>query len=149
MWAPVGNIAVAGIAKVLINYSLVGNPAININGAPIGTSVCYLIYMSLNLYWVVKVTGTKLPIVSFWLKPIIAAAVMGVVAYVVNDALFGIFAPYGRLGMIVTLAGSIGSAGIVYVVLLLLIGGITAEEIGVLPKGEKIAALLKKMKLLR
>ena len=53
---PVTNIVVAGVAKVIINNILVSNPAININGAPVGTTVCYFIYMFLNLIYIKKIT---------------------------------------------------------------------------------------------
>ena len=43
---------------------------------------------------------------------------------------------------------SIMIGGIVYVVVLLAIGGITKDEILIMPKGQKIYRILKKLKLM-
>ena len=46
---------VAGVAcKIVLNYTLVGIPQINIHGAPISSIVCYTVSMVPNLYYVLK-----------------------------------------------------------------------------------------------
>ena len=51
-------------------------------------------------------------------------------------------------GKLATVA-AIAIGGLVYVVVLLFIGGIKKEEILTMPKGEKIYKLLKKLNLMR
>lgn len=144
---PVINIAVAGVAKVIINIVLVSNPAVNINGAPIGTAACYFIYMALNLLYVKKITNADISF-SFWLKPILSAAVMGVVAYFLNLILFPTFGD-GRFGSAVILVLAGGVSCVAYLLSLLVSGGISREDLSILPKGEKVAHLLIKMKLMK
>ena len=51
----------AGVAvKVLLNYTLIGMPQINIYGAPIASLTCYTISMLPNLWYVCKYTGDPL-----------------------------------------------------------------------------------------
>ncbi|MBQ9990521.1 MAG: polysaccharide biosynthesis C-terminal domain-containing protein, partial [Lachnospiraceae bacterium] len=38
---PVVTMLTGGAVKLLVNYTLVGTPSINIHGAPIGTLCCY------------------------------------------------------------------------------------------------------------
>ena len=46
---------VAGVAcKIVLNYTLVGIPQINIHGAPISSIVCYTVSMVPNLYYVLN-----------------------------------------------------------------------------------------------
>ena len=51
---PVINMVLGGILKIIINYFLVANPDINISGAPIGTNACYILILTLNIFWIVK-----------------------------------------------------------------------------------------------
>ena len=50
---PVVNMIIGGIIKVVINYNLVAIPGINIDGAPIGTMVCYFTVMARNMIWII------------------------------------------------------------------------------------------------
>ncbi len=147
VWIPVVNILFAGIVKVVVNWILVGIPSININGAAVGTTSCYFVYMSLNLFYVMKITKAN-PFRGL-LKLLIAVAVMGVAAwgvYALGDALLP---GGGRIIVGVKLVAGIGVGAVVYGMLLLATGAICKEDILVLPKGETIAALLQKMKLLK
>ena len=47
---------VGGVIKVIVNFNLVAIPSINIDGAPIGTMVCYFTVMLLNMVWILKET---------------------------------------------------------------------------------------------
>ena len=78
---PVVNMIIGGIIKVIVNYNLVAVPQINIDGAPIGTMVCYFTVMALNLIWIVKVTGCRFKIADYVIKPVLSGGVMGVVVY--------------------------------------------------------------------
>ena len=78
---PVVNMFIGGIVKVVINYNLVAVPGINIDGAPIGTLVCYFVIAVMNMYWIVRVTKCRFGIVDFLLKPLLAGGIMGAAAY--------------------------------------------------------------------
>ncbi|MFH1879736.1 MAG: polysaccharide biosynthesis protein [Bacillota bacterium] len=67
--------------KVLINYTLIGTPGVNILGASIGSLVCYGVSMIPNLYYVHKYTGMKWDPLNIFLKPLLASVVMTGVLY--------------------------------------------------------------------
>ena len=56
---PIFTVIVGGIVKIIMNYFLVGNPDINIHGAPISTLCCYLVIVVLNLFFVWKYSPQK------------------------------------------------------------------------------------------
>ncbi len=56
---PILTVIIGGVVKVVMNYFLVGNPDINIHGAPISTLCCYLVIAGLNLFFVWKYSPQK------------------------------------------------------------------------------------------
>ena len=134
---PVINMIIGGIVKIIVNYILVGTRAVNIIGAPIGTVCCYACITALNFLAMRRIT--ELP--SFrrtMLKPIIASAVMGAIAY-------GAYAVLSRIigSQKLCCLGAICVAGAVYVLLVVVMKIITLDDCKLLPKGDKIAKLLR------
>lgn len=130
---PVYNMLIGAGLKLLANFFLIAIPGIELMGAAIGTVICYAVIAILNLAYLAKFIGFK-PSARTYLRPIIATAAMGAIAYFVCSLFSGIF---------ISLVVSIGAAAIGYAVVLLAIGGITREDVKLLPKGEKIADLLR------
>ncbi|MBQ6836908.1 MAG: polysaccharide biosynthesis protein, partial [Clostridia bacterium] len=77
---PVFTMLVGGIVKIAANYILVGQPDVNINGAPIGTMCCYGVIAILNLI-VIKKNYKEVSIVKMFSKTFVSAVVMGIFAY--------------------------------------------------------------------
>lgn len=142
--APIISILSGAVAKLIYNYVMIGNPEINIRGAAGGSVVCYVIMVAVNLYFLLKTTGVKLNYVSVFLKPFIAAAACGVVAYGSFSLLTGNFGLESKLACII----SIGLGATVCAIVLLFSKGIVKDDIEMLPKGEKIAKVLAKFGLL-
>ena len=145
---PLKALTAGALAKIVINYVLVGIPSININGAVVGTVVCYVIILGISLYSLIKTTGVKINIMSVAIKPLICAALCGAGAFF-SYMLLNRFLSFGSTGSILnskTLATfiAIGIAAVIYLVSLLLIRGIAKDDIIMLPKGEKIAKTLEK-----
>ncbi len=134
---PVIHMLVGGVIKVITNYFLVGNPAINIVGVPMGTLLCYIVIACLNLF-AMRRLGYGAHIGRTMVKPMLASVLMGAVAWLARRVLAGM-----GLGNLLVVAGSILAAGVVYVILVLVLRVITREDCSLLPKGDKIAALLK------
>ena len=67
------------VVKVILNYTLIGTPSVNIYGAPIASLSCYTISMLPNLYYVRKYTGMKLDIWNIAGRPALATAIMALV----------------------------------------------------------------------
>lgn len=137
-WLPMINMLIGGIVKVVVNFILVGNPAIGILGAPIGTLSCFLVYMILNLFTMHHILDeppTLLP--KLW-KSGVAAVAMGAVAYFGYYLLSRVIA-----SVAVACLGAIAAAAVVYLLLVILLKAITYDDCLLLPKGEKIAKILK------
>lgn len=142
-WAPVRNIAVGAIIKIVVNFILVGIPEINIIGAPIGTLCCYVYIALSNMICIIKYSAVKPKVFSILFKPLIAALTCGVAAYFTNY-----FLANSLSSKIVTVV-AIMVAALIYIVMLIILRAITEEDVLAFPKGEKIASLLKKAKILR
>ncbi len=134
---PVTHMLIGGIIKIVANYILVGIPEININGAPIGTTLCYFTISMLNLRALYKINGTLPAIVPTFIKPLIASLGMGASA-VLTFNLISVF-----LGEKIGTILAILVAMVVYVVLLVLVKAITREDAELMPKGDKIIKILK------
>ena len=134
------NVAIGAVIKVVVNFTFVGIPTINIKGAAIGTAVCFVFVFFANLFSLIKYTGIVPNIFKTLVKPFIAALMCGVSAYACFKLLGG--------GSLVTVA-SIAVAAVVYFAVLILLNTFEEEDVVSLPKGEKIARLCKKLKIIR
>lgn len=137
-WLPMLNMLIGGIVKVVVNYILVGNPSIGILGAPIGTLACFTVYMVLNVFTMHRVMSEPPKLLRAMWKSGIAAVVMGVAAY-------GTYFVLPKFITNVTLCclGAIGVAVVLYALMVILLKVITYDDCMLLPKGEKIAKILK------
>lgn len=133
---------IGGAIKILVNYTLVGMPEININGAPIGSMLCYITILAMNIYSIKKEIGVKFGISSTVVKPVISVAVMAAVAV----AVYGAAAPLGNRPAVVA---AILAAGVVYFGMLFALRAITRDDIEMLPKSEKILPVMEKLRLVR
>ena len=73
---PIITMFIGGAVKVVANYFLVGNPNINIKGAPIGTLVCYALITVLNLVIINRTLVNRPSYAQLFLKPFLATAGM-------------------------------------------------------------------------
>ena len=149
MDVPLKSIVAGAVVKIILNYILVGNPRININGAPIGSIVCYVIIVAINMYMLVKISGVKLDFKSMFFKPLLCAAISCVSAFacykVFGTLLEGIGDPSSRLnGVTIATFITVVAAVFAYVVSLLLTRGLSRDDVNMIPKGEKIAKVLEK-----
>lgn len=134
---PVWNLAVGAVFKFAATWICVGIPAINVKGAPIGTIIAYVIAMILDLHAVKKYTGTHFDMKATYIIPAAASVLMGIGAFASYRLLFMITGSNGVSTLL-----SIGIAVVVYGALILLMKGITKDEISRLPKGDKLVRLL-------
>ncbi len=141
---PIKSIAIGSCAKIILNFILIGNPAINIKGAPISTTVCYIIIFAVNLTSLLKVTKVKINFVSVYLKPFISGLLCGAVAFASNWVITEKLMIESRLVCIV----SVALGGITYAISMLIFKGIVKDDVLMLPKGEKIAKVLAKFGVL-
>ncbi len=135
---PVINMVAGGVVKIVVNYFLVGMPQINIIGAPIGTLACYITIAVLNVITMHHVMPQPPKLVRNLYKTLLAAIPMGAAAYGANVLLTKL-----GFGALIRCGGAIAIAAVVYIIMVLLLRIITKEDCELLPKGDKIAKLLK------
>ena len=140
---PVANLAIGAIVKVFLTYTLTGIRSINVKGAAISTVTAYLIAALLDLAAVHKYTRLKFNTKEIFIKPFISSIGMALVAKLIHVSFINIIGD--KLSTIIAII----IAAIIYFVLLIITGSLTYEDFKLLPKGDKIANKLIKLKLLK
>ena len=139
--APVVNMLTSGVVRLVLVYVLVGNPNLGLLGAPIGSFIGYLLIAVLNLVSIRHKVEQKPKLLQNLLRPAIPSLVMGVVVFFCYRALVAVL---GADGSRIILCGApIAVGAVVYFVCVVLMKSITREDCLLLPKGEKIAKLLR------
>lgn len=146
---PLVSILLGGITKILVTYILVGNPAVNIYGAPIGTLCCYLVMLTTNLYFMARNMKRPMRIVRIIGRPGISVAIMGIAAWSVWNLLHGVMGGVTAeimdrpVNVLIPFGAAVATGVIVYFVMIIALRAITLEDMKLIPKGEKIAKLLR------
>lgn len=134
---PIWFIAISSAVKLLVNFVLVQLPAVGIKGAPMGTLVCFALVSAMELVAIKRVTPHPPRYLRVFVKPTIAAVIMGAAAW----ACYGLLA--GRLGNTLSVAGAIVVGCVVYAVLVVVLRIVSRDDLALMPKGDKIARLLR------
>ncbi len=141
---PLIAMGVGAVLKLVTNYSLVSMPSLRINGVPYGTLLCYGAILIINLFMLYKKQGYRTDFVSVFLKPI-AAAVVGVgLSYIIYKYLL-----YGNISLKLCAVIGIMLAALFYIILIFILRALKREDVLLLPKGEKICAILEKKGLIK
>jgi stage V sporulation protein B len=130
------------IVKCIASYILLGVPEIGLAGAAIGTALCYLTILVLNMVFIAVKVGYFPSLRRSFIRPFAATIICIVPCLAVN------YFTVNLLGSKLSTIASIGVAAVVYVVALLLLKGIAADDIKMLPKSEKILKMLRKARLI-
>ena len=138
---PVVHMISSAILRMILVYVMVGNPNLGLLGAPIGATVGYLLILVLDLRAIRRKIPQKPQLLKNLLRPGIPALLMGVVVFFCYR---GLVAVLGIDGSRLILCGAPIALGVVvYFVSVVLMKTITREDCLLLPKGEKIAKLLR------
>lgn len=137
------SIIIGGLVKITVNWFLVAIPSVNIYGAPFGTLLSYVTMCLLNLIFIFRSFEKTPSLKNIFLRPVVSAALMGAVAYAVYYGLDLVLDYGSRLQMTAGMCLSILAAVLVYAVSAIKLRAITAEDMKLIPKGEKIAKLLR------
>ena len=136
---PVVNMFVSGILRLAVVYILTGNADIGIVGTPTGAMICFLCIAVLNVLSMKRVIQNPPAILKNLAKPFAAAAIMGVFVYGALTVLKMI----GITSRLILCGLPIGVGVVVYVVMVVVLKAITRSDCLLLPKGEKIAKMLR------
>ena len=142
MMLPVYNLFIGAIVKAVSSYILLGIPSVNINGAAIGSVLAYVTAGILNFRALRKYTNVSLDMKSIFVRPLIAALIMGAAAIASYKLLFLITSSNALSTLIAVLF-----AAAVYFVSAFLTGAVTKDEIELIPKGDLIYRLAVKLRV--
>lgn len=141
---PVIHSAVALVIQVVGLVTLLAMTDLNLYALACANIIYSLVMCILNQSAVRSKLGYKQEVVKTFIKPVIAALVMGAVAYGVYYGLYPVL-PVSRIVLVI----AIGIGVVVYFVVILLIGGVDEQELMAFPKGAMLVHLAKKLRLLR
>ncbi|HHY41589.1 MAG TPA: polysaccharide biosynthesis protein [Thermoanaerobacterales bacterium] len=136
---PVKNMFIGAAIKVVINYVLTGITYINIKGAALGTVIGYLIPSLFNALQVIKWTDLKVDLNYMVIKPAFAAAIMGISVKLAHGELMLLGLSQNKATVFAIALGVL-----VYVLALLLSGGLKQNDLELLPGGRHIIRFIKK-----
>lgn len=126
-----------GLVKITVNWFIVAIPEINIYGAAIGTVCCYITMCVMNLIFINRSFENGLSIKNIFLRPAVPSVVMGAAAIAVYLLLAKAVSSTA-----VSMCAAILVAAAIYAVAVIKLRVITAEDMKLIPKGEKLAKLL-------
>ncbi len=132
------------VVKLIINYSTVSIPEVNLKGAIVGTLVCYVVSSITGYIYLIRKFKLKINLRDFIIKPMVASSAMGIFAYYGYDY----FARVSQSNLI-SMAATIVLSVLVYSIIILLLGGVSRREIELVPFGQNIGQILAKVKLVR
>ena len=140
---PILTVIAGGLVKIVMNYVLVGNPTINIHGAPWSTLCCYAVIAGLNLFFVWKYSPRKPHYFRLFARPVFASAIMGVTAWAVCSLVAKLLSGHSAYGAnaIATLCGILAGVA-VYGVLVIALGLLRADDVKNIRGGQKLIRLL-------
>ncbi len=133
------NMLIGGLLNLAAVYILTGNPNIHILGTPLGILLCYVSIMILNLFTMRTLLPQHPAIAKNLARPFLAAAVMGVFVWAALQGLKAL----GVTSRLILCALPVLLGIAVYLVAAVRLKVVTREDCLLLPKGEKIAKLLK------
>ena len=138
---PLISMATGALVKIVCNYVLVGLPEVGIHGAPISTCLCYLTILIINL-WHIRRQKVPFSLMRSFGKPLLCAAFMGLFVGLLFDPLANLFGDSRLMGGLAVFL-TVGLAAIFYLLLLAATRALPREDVLMLPKGEKLAKMLK------
>ncbi len=130
--------------KLLTNFILIGIPQFNINGAPVGTFMCYAFIFFCELWYTFSISKIHLNFKTTFFKPLACAILCAAAAFGGYRLLHGVLS----LSVLISTAIAMIAAVVVYVVSLFLLRAISKEDVLSLPKGKNIAKVLEKHHLI-
>ena len=137
---------VGAVLRIMLSYFLVGNPNVGIVGTPIGNLACFMVISALNIVFIMTRVKHRPKLSDTFLKPLLCTAAMAAAAYLVYELVYRLgynLVGAGRFAVSLYLAAAIFAAVIVYVILVIVTRTVTMEDMKLVPKGEKLAEILR------
>ena len=144
---PIISILIGGAVKIGVNWVLVGDPRVNITGAPIGSICCFAAMCAADYVFLCRTLSRRPRLSRVLGAPMLSCAVMGLSAWTAYALLERVLrhggAPLDRMPMAAAMLIAIAAAVAVYAVMISVTGALTREDMALIPHGEKIGDLLR------
>ena len=156
---PVAVMLLGGLLKIVNNYNLVVRPGIGIFGAPFGNVLCFGLCMAMDLVIISRVIPGRPSFVPIFAKPAAASALMGLGAWAVYGLGSKLLMATGKLCVVdettkqaleLSRTGNafvallaILVAVVIYGMLVIALRAISRDDLALMPKGDKIAKILR------
>ena len=137
VYKPIINMAIGTVVRIAIVYVLCGIPEVAAMGSSIATLVSYYIIIVLNMHSLHKLLPQTPGVLKMSVRPLLASVIMAAVSYPAFMLMTVWISPK------IAVIPAILLAVVVYAVAAVVTKVVTREEIVHLPKGEKIAKLLR------
>lgn len=134
---PIISMLVGTLVKIVASFILIGDPRVNIYGAPISTFFSTLAVVALNLYFILRSCKKTDSVLNIFVKPFVASLLsvtVGVGLYLLLD---------GAIGEKLATVTVILAVALLYAFTVIRVGAINKNEIITLPGGEKIIKILE------
>lgn len=138
---PVINAMIACSTKIIVNMILLSIPSLHIYGILLSSILCYVLYAVLNIRALLQVTKQKLNWRELLFKPLVASAIMGVIAYGSYVLLNSLY-PKALLWLGV----AIGIGAFSYGIAILKLNVITEQDLLTMPGGQTISRVVFRKK---
>ncbi len=139
---PVINLFLGLLVKIVLTWILVGIPSVNVVGAPLGTMAAYLIAGTLDFICVLRFTRVHISFKQMILKPLLSAAVMGVIVFFVYKGLMAVLPSNTAATLLSIIIGAV-----VYGLMIIRTKTIQRDEMMEISVGRKLAAVCDRLKL--
>ncbi len=133
---PMVNMFIGGVLKLAAVHILTQTPGIGIYGVPMGSLLCYLSITVLNIITMRRCIPNAPAILPNIARSALAAAIMGAVVY-------GVFRLLPTQSRLLACGIPVVAGVVVYVVAAVKLKAITHADCLLLPKGDKLAKILK------
>lgn len=137
---PAFNALWGALTKIPVNYVLIAIPFINVVGAVISTTVCYIVCSLLNFRALVKATGVKPDYIGMLVKPGISAIVMTFAA-IYGYKLIYMLIPSNTFSTLAAIIFAI----VIYIIVMIIVKGFSREDLKTMPAGTKMIRFLEKI----
>lgn len=149
---PAVNMFYGGVLKTVLAWFLTVNPALNVGGAALASVIGIALAAALNLYQVWRLTGWQADLKELIAMPLAATLFMSGAVFFVYRGLFALLCSHTCIaaGNALAVFGAIFSGLILYLVVLVAMGGLDRSELAMVPYlGKPAARLLEKLKFMR
>lgn len=137
VYLPVIAMGAGVLVKLVSSYILIGQESVGAMGAPIGSLLCNITVVTLDLYFMSAYSSCRVGVGKLFVRPLIASAAS------VGLAMW-IYTLTASLGNTVALMLAMASALGGYALLSTVTGAVTAEDIELLPFGRGLAEYMKR-----